>query len=56
MLIIGRYSGQSFMIGDNIKVTVMGNRGKQICLGIEAPKTINIVREELIKPKKNLQS
>jgi carbon storage regulator len=55
MLILTRYVGDSIMIGDNIYLTVLGVHGKQIRLGIKAPREIQILREELVE-KSNVNS
>ena len=47
MLVLTRKMGQSLLIGDDIKVTVIANERGQISIGIDAPKHINIVREEI---------
>ena len=50
MLILTRRVGETVMIGDDIQVAVLGVKGNQVRVGIEAPTAINIVREELLKP------
>ena len=47
MLILTRRVGESVVIGDRIKVTVVDVKGNQIRLGIEAPKEIPVHREEV---------
>jgi len=47
MLILTRRMGESLMIGDEVSITVVGVKGNQIRIGIEAPKTISIHREEI---------
>jgi len=49
MLILGRRFGESIMINDDIKITVLTpvNHGKCIKIGIEAPKEISVHREEI---------
>lgn len=48
MLVLSRKIGESIQIGDNVTVTILDiNRG-QVRIGIAAPKTINILREELL--------
>lgn len=47
MLVLTRKVNQSIMIGDQIKVVVVDVRGDQVKLGIEAPKTISVHREEI---------
>lgn len=47
MLILNRYANQSIMIGNDITVSILGVRGSQIRIGIEAPKGIAVHREEI---------
>ncbi|MCH8074292.1 MAG: carbon storage regulator CsrA [SAR324 cluster bacterium] len=47
MLILTRKSGESITIGDDIKIQVIEIKGKQVRLGIEAPKKYSIHREEV---------
>lgn len=47
MLILTRRIGETLMIGDGVTVTVMGVRGNQIRLGINAPKSVEVHREEV---------
>jgi carbon storage regulator len=47
MLVLTRRLGESITIGDDVKVIVVGIDGSQVKLGIEAPKSIEIYREEL---------
>ena len=47
MLILTRRMGESLMIGDNIKVTVLGIKGGQVRIGVDAPKQVNVHREEI---------
>ncbi len=49
MLILSRRCGESFMIGDDIKVTVLASKGNQIRLGIDAPRTLPVHREEIFQ-------
>ena len=52
MLILTRRLGESIIIEDNIKVTVVDINNQQIKLGIDAPKHITINREEVAKKVK----
>ena len=49
MLVLTRNQGQSILIGDNIKLTVVGTKGGQVRFGIEAPADLTILREEVAK-------
>ena len=46
MLVLTRRVGETLMIGDNITATILGIRGSQVRIGINAPKDIAIYREE----------
>jgi carbon storage regulator len=48
MLILTRRPGETILIGENIKITVLDVDRNQIRIGIDAPKKIDIVREELV--------
>ncbi len=50
MLIVTRKTGEGLMIGDEISITLLEVRGKQIRLGIEAPAQIPVLRSELSPP------
>ncbi len=47
MLILTRKLGESITIGDEIRVSVLGIRGRQVRLGIEAPAKVVVHREEI---------
>ncbi|WP_343192473.1 carbon storage regulator CsrA [Buchnera aphidicola (Taiwanaphis decaspermi)] len=56
MLILTRRVGETLMIGDEVTVTVLGVKGNQIRIGVNAPKKISVHREEIyqrIKAEKN---
>lgn len=46
MLVISRRIGESFVIGDDIVATIVDITGDKVILGVEAPKTVPIVRTE----------
>ncbi|MFC3715178.1 carbon storage regulator CsrA [Luteimonas soli] len=47
MLILTRRIAESLVIGDNVNVTVLGVKGNQVRIGIEAPKHMAVHREEI---------
>jgi carbon storage regulator len=49
MLILTRRVGESVMIGDKVTVTVLGVKGNQVRLGVNAPRDVAVHREEIFE-------
>lgn len=47
MLILTRRVGETIMVGDEVTVTVLGIKGNQVRIGINAPKDVSVHREEI---------
>ena len=47
MLILTRRVGETLMVGDDVTVTVLGVKGSQIRIGVNAPSDISVHREEI---------
>ena len=47
MLILTRKIGENLIIGDDVVVKVLGVKGNQVRIGVDAPKDVDIMREEL---------
>lgn len=52
MLVLSRQPNESIIIGDNIQIKIIGVRGGQVRIGIEAPKDIQVHREEIYQKVK----
>ena len=48
MLVLSRRIGETLLIGDDIKVTVLNITGNQVRIGIAAPQEVQILREEIV--------
>lgn len=47
MLILTRRIGETLMVGDEVSVTVLGVKGNQVRIGVNAPKEVAVHREEI---------
>ncbi|MDB4299608.1 carbon storage regulator CsrA [bacterium] len=48
MLILTRRVGESLMIGDDVTLTVLGVKGNQVRIGVDAPRDVAVHREEIL--------
>jgi carbon storage regulator len=56
MLILTRRTGETVMIGNDVTVTVLGVKGNQVRIGINAPKNVAVHREEIYERIKREQA
>jgi len=47
MLILTRRTGESLMVSDDVKLTILGVKGNQVRIGVDAPKEVSVHREEV---------
>lgn len=52
MLILTRRLGETLCIGDDVTVTVLGVKGNQVRVGINAPRSVTVDREEIAERKR----
>ena len=56
MLILTRRVGETLMVGDDVTVTVLGVKGNQVRIGVNAPKNVAVHREEIYERIKDEQN
>jgi len=56
MLILTRRVGETLMVGDDVTVTVLGVKGNQVRIGVNAPKNVAVHREEIYERIKDEQT
>ena len=47
MLVLGRKENESIIIGDSIRITIVGRCGSSVRIGVQAPRDVRVMREEL---------
>lgn len=55
MLVLTRKSGETIVIGDDIQITIVQVKGKQVRIGIKAPKSVKVHRLEIFEQDKKNQ-
>jgi carbon storage regulator len=51
MLILTRRQGESIIVGDNVRITVISVKGNQVRIGVEAPRSVSVQRQEIASKK-----
>lgn len=49
MLVLKRKAGEKILIGDDIVITILDNRGDGVRIGIDAPRGVRILRDEVLR-------
>ncbi len=55
MLILTRKQGESITIGDDIRITILDVKGKYVRVGVEAPRSLPVHRQEILPVEKRNQ-
>jgi carbon storage regulator len=53
MLILSRMAGETIIIGNDIRIQILSNKNGQVRIGIDAPRSISVKREEIINKEKS---
>ena len=53
MLILTRRVGEALIVGDEVNITILGIRGNQVRIGVNAPRNVAVHREEIYQKIKN---
>jgi len=53
MLVLTRKLNEKIIIGENVRITVVGVRGNHVRLGIDAPPEVSILRDELLRHRES---
>jgi carbon storage regulator len=53
MLILSRMAGETIMIGNDIRIQVLSNKKGQVRIGIDAPRSVSVKREELFNKEQS---
>ena len=53
MLILARRINESLIIGDNVTVTILGLKGNQVRIGVDAPRDVAVHRQELAQKQES---
>lgn len=56
MLVLGRKEQERILIGNDIVITIVRVKGSRVQVGIEAPKAIAVVRDEVVKQQKGVKA